>query len=144
APNITALLQVYDRALLTYLRTLRAEITRRRHVDCEDNEPDDLLALLTWIEEFLDEAPTDALIDVVVKTPRARPRGTSRRVQWEDAIRDLRELHEEYSAWRDNLPDSQQDTATAEKLNAIADLDIDNTTLAELDVLELPLGFGRD
>jgi hypothetical protein len=42
-------------------------------------------------------------------------------------------------AWLDALPDSLRDTATAEALQAIVDLDLEG-----LDAIELPRGYGRD
>jgi hypothetical protein len=50
----------------------------------------------------------------------------------------LRELQAEYQDWLDNLPESLQASALAEKLEDVCSVDID-----ALDV-ELPLGFGRD
>ena len=44
-----------------------------------------------------------------------------------------------YVAWADALPDSLQDTATAEALQAIVDLDLDL-----LATIEPPRGYGRD
>lgn len=66
----------------------------------------------------------------------------------------LRAVREEYEEWRDNLPDNQQDGATAEKLNTIVDIDIPDDIDSVLDDVEnaiteaegadLPLGYGRD
>jgi hypothetical protein len=63
---------------------------------------------------------------------RARPQ------RWADAVETLRQLQAEYQDWLDNLPESLQDSALADKLQAVCDLDLD-----ELDV-DLPRGFGRD
>jgi hypothetical protein len=41
--------------------------------------------------------------------------------------------------WLEALPDNQHDSATAEALRAIAELD-----LTELQAIEPPRGFGRD
>ena len=49
------------------------------------------------------------------------------------------ELQAEYAAWLDALPDNQQDSALAEALRAIVELD-----LSELQAIEPPRGFGRD
>ena len=51
----------------------------------------------------------------------------------------LWEAQVEYAAWLDSLPDSLQDSATAEALRAICDLD-----LTELQAIQPPRGFGRD
>src|SRR6516162_4980023 len=55
------------------------------------------------------------------------------------SCRRLVEAQVEYAAWLDNLPDSLQDSATAEALRAICDLD-----LTELQAIQPPRGFGRD
>jgi hypothetical protein len=44
-----------------------------------------------------------------------------------------------YAAWFEALPDTLRDTATADALQAIVELDLD--ALAEI---ELPRGYGRD
>jgi hypothetical protein len=48
-------------------------------------------------------------------------------------------LQAQYAAWLATLPTSLQDTATAEALQAICDLD-----LADLQAIDPPRGFGRD
>ena len=63
----------------------------------------------------------------------------SRPQRWQDAVRTLLDLHGEYQAWLDNLPDSLQESALAQQLEAICTLD-----LAELESLAPPRGFGRD
>ena len=49
-------------------------------------------------------------------------RGRARR--WTDHVAGLVEAQVEYAAWLDSLPDSLQDSATAEALRAICDLDL--------------------
>jgi hypothetical protein len=69
-----------------------------------------------------------------------RPQDRRTRPQrWADAVATLRELQGEYQDWLDNLPESQQDTPLADKLQAVCDLDLD-----ELESVDLPLGVGRD
>ena len=51
----------------------------------------------------------------------------------------LLEAQVEFAAWLESLPDNLQDSATAEALRAICDLD-----LSELQAIVPPLGFGRD
>jgi hypothetical protein len=58
---------------------------------------------------------------------------------WYDTIAGLTDLREEYAAWLDALPANQRDSAMAEGLRAIVDLD-----LSELQAIEPPRGFGRD
>ncbi len=64
---------------------------------------------------------------------RSRPR------RWRDAVAELIILQSEYAAWLNALPESLHDSATAEALQAIVDLDLD--TLASN---EPPRGYGRD
>ena len=56
-----------------------------------------------------------------------------------DNVAGLIEAQAEYAAWLDSLPDSLQDSATADALRAICELD-----LTELQAIEPPRGFGRD
>ena len=63
----------------------------------------------------------------------------SRPQRWRDAVADLLALQTEYAAWLDVLPDSLHASATAEALQAIADLDLDALT-----DIEPPRGYGRD
>ena len=63
----------------------------------------------------------------------------SRPQRWQDAVRTLLELQDEYQAWLDNLPDNLTESVLAHKLEAICLLD-----LAELESIEPPRGFGRD
>ena len=63
----------------------------------------------------------------------------SRPQRWRDAVAELLALQAEYAAWLGALPDSLQDTATAETLAAIVELDLDG-----LASTELPRGYGRD
>lgn len=59
--------------------------------------------------------------------------------RWHDAVAVLLTLQADYAAWADNLPDGLRDTATAEALQAIVDLDLD-----DLATIEPPRGYGRD
>ena len=63
----------------------------------------------------------------------------SRPQRWDDAVRTLLALQDEYRAWRDALPASLAGSATAEMLDEVCDLD-----LSVLEAVELPRGFGRD
>ena len=56
-----------------------------------------------------------------------------------DTVAELVALQAEYAAWHDALPDSLRDSATAEALQAIVDLDIE-----ELMAIVPPHGYGRD
>ena len=59
--------------------------------------------------------------------------------QWDDAVRTLLALQDQYRAWRDALPESLAGSATAGLLDEVCDLD-----LSALEAVELPRGFGRD
>ena len=59
--------------------------------------------------------------------------------QWSDAVATLAALQEKYAAWLDKLPENQEDSATADALRTICELD-----LSELRAIEPPRGFGRD
>ena len=63
----------------------------------------------------------------------------SRPQRWQDAVRTLLDLQDEYQAWLDNLPDNLAESVLAHKLEAICMLD-----LGALDSIEPPRGFGRD
>ncbi len=63
----------------------------------------------------------------------------SRTKRWCDAISELTTLQGHYAAWLEALPENLQDSATAEALHAICDLD-----LTELQAIVPPRGFGRD
>jgi len=67
--------------------------------------------------------------------PRARPRPR----RWAAAVAALVALQDEYRAWFDRLPENLAESRTAEKLQAIVDLDLD-----ELLAVEPPRGYGRD
>jgi hypothetical protein len=76
-------------------------------------------------------------------TPAARIRRPldhrSRAKRWSDAIAELIALQGQYAAWLEALPENLHDSATAEALLAICDLD-----LTELEAIVPPRGFGRD
>ena len=74
----------------------------------------------------------------VIHTRRpADHRGRARR--WTDHVAGLVEAQVEFVAWLESLPESLQDSATAEALRAICELD-----LSELQAIIPPRGFGRD
>lgn len=70
---------------------------------------------------------------------RRRADRRSRIQRWNDTIAGLVGLQAEYAAWLEALPDNQQDSALADALRAIVELD-----LSELLAVEPPRGFGRD
>ena len=74
----------------------------------------------------------------VVHTRRTIDR-RSRAQRWRDAAAELTVLQAQYAAWLEALPSGLQESATAEVLQAICELD-----LADLLAIEPPRGFGRD
>jgi hypothetical protein len=74
-----------------------------------------------------------------VTRPRRPADQRSRAQRWHDAVTTIIALQTEYAAWLDALPESVQDGATAQALQAIIDLDLDD--LAEV---VPPRGYGRD
>ena len=74
----------------------------------------------------------------VIRYRRAADR-RSRAQRWRDAVAVLVALQAEYQAWLEALPDNLHESATAEALQAIDELDLD-----ELVAIEPPRGFGRD
>lgn len=73
--------------------------------------------------------------------------------EFNDALSDLRALQEEYAEWQSNLPEMAQDGPVNDKLEAIANLDLDDIEIDvqdledkinEAESAELPQGFGRD
>ena len=63
----------------------------------------------------------------------------SRPQRWNEAVAELMELQAGYQSWLDALPENLADTATADRLRIVCELD-----LSELASSEPPRGFGRD
>ena len=59
--------------------------------------------------------------------------------RWAAAVTALIALQDEYRAWLDNLPDNLEGSRLADKLQAIAELDLE-----ELHAIDPPRGYGRD
>ena len=80
-------------------------------------------------------------------------RQASRPARWADAasraitaLEELQELQSEYQEWLETLPDNFQESATAEKLGNVIEVDFDSAieTVSEAEDTDLPRGFGRD
>jgi hypothetical protein len=67
------------------------------------------------------------------------PRVPPRPQRWAAAVAALVALQDEYRAWLDRLPESLEGSPTAEKLQAITEIDLD-----ELLAIDPPRGYGRD
>ena len=63
----------------------------------------------------------------------------SRAQRWNDNVAGLLQAQAEYAAWLESLPESLQESAIADALRAIVDLD-----LTEVQAVIPPRGFGRD
>jgi len=74
---------------------------------------------------------------VIRHRPSADSRSRSQR--WHDTVAAFLALQAEYTAWYDALPDNLRDSATADALQEIIDLDLE--TLA---AISPPRGYGRD
>jgi hypothetical protein len=95
-------------------------------------------------------------------TPMSRPKrwakalDTLTKINFEEideALAEMNDLRSEYEDWQNNLPDSLQSGALADKLQTIIDLDFDDiisslddikSFISDLECIELPQGFGRD
>jgi hypothetical protein len=77
-------------------------------------------------------SPTSAARSPMQRAP-PRPK------RWAAAVTALINLRDEYHAWLENLPASLAESTLAEKLQAIAELDLE-----ELQMIDLPRGYGRD
>jgi hypothetical protein len=75
----------------------------------------------------------------ISRRPHSPAHRRSRARRWHDTVAALVGLQAEYAAWSDALPDSLRDTATAQALQEIIDLDLD-----ALAAIQPPRGFGRD
>jgi hypothetical protein len=75
---------------------------------------------------------------VAIRARRSLDR-RSRVQRWRDAVGELLAIQSDCADWLDALPEPLRETATAETLQAIVDLDLD--TLA---AVEPPRGYGRD
>ena len=84
------------------------------------------------------DAPTKPSLVVRYRRPADR---RSRPQQWADAVQTLADLLDRFQEWRDNLPPSLANSATADALDAVLEL---RGYVEELQAVELPKGFGRD
>ena len=71
--------------------------------------------------------------------PRIKPARRSRPQRWREAVTELLALQGDYAAWLAALPASLRDSATAQALQEVVDLDLD-----ELATIDPPRGYGRD
>jgi hypothetical protein len=67
------------------------------------------------------------------------PRVPPRPQRWAAAVATLVALQDEYRAWLERLPESLEGSPTAEKLQAITEIELD-----ELLAIDPPRGYGRD
>jgi hypothetical protein len=74
---------------------------------------------------------------VVLQRPAAGRR--SRPQRWNEALAELLAVQAECAAWYEALPDSLRDSATAEALQEMIELDLE-----AIAAVQPPLGYGRD
>jgi hypothetical protein len=79
-------------------------------------------------------APTKPPVVVQYRRPADR---RSQPQQWADAVQTLADLLDRFQEWRDNLPSSLANSATAEALDAVLEL---RGYVDELQAVELPKG----
>jgi hypothetical protein len=84
------------------------------------------------------DAPAKSPVVIRYRRPADR---RSRPQQWADAVRTLADLLDQFASWRDKLPCSLANSATAEALGAVLEL---RSHVEDLQAVELPKGFGRD
>ena len=70
---------------------------------------------------------------------QSRASRQSRRKRWNDALAVMITVQAECAAWFEALPESLRDSATAEALQEMIDLDLD-----AIAAVQPPLGYGRD
>ena len=75
---------------------------------------------------------------LIIKRPTAAAR-RSRSKRWNDALAEMIAVQAECAAWFDALPESLRDSATAQALQEMIDLDLD-----AIAAVQPPLGYGRD
>ena len=84
------------------------------------------------------DAPAKPPVIIRYRRPADR---RSRPEQWADAVQTLADLLDQFQEWRDKLPSSLANSATAEALDAVLEL---RGHVEDLQAVELPKGFGRD
>ena len=67
------------------------------------------------------------------------PRVPPRPQRWAAAVATLVALQDQYRAWLERLPEALEGSPTAEKLQAITEIDLD-----QLLAIDPPRGYGRD
>jgi len=63
-----------------------------------------------------------------------------------EGLNELQSLQEEYGDWLENMPENLSGSATAEKLQEVADFDLESAIdiVTEAESLDLPRGYGND
>ena len=102
-------------------------------------------------DDDLVEDDDDGYLAPWAETPSRRMK--SRPARWADAasqaitaLEELQEMQSEFSDWLETLPDNLRESAVAEKLESVTEIDFDSAieTVREAEEADLPLGFGRD
>jgi hypothetical protein len=100
--------------------------------------PEGSAALSNAERQARHRARRSALQPPIVRKP-LRPARRSRSKRWNNALAELIAVQSECAAWYDALPESLRDSATAEALQDMIELDLD-----AIAAVQPPLGYGRD
>lgn len=82
---------------------------------------------------------TGQVIQPEPPTPAAPRRAPGRQKRWAAGVAMLQAVRAECAEWLEATPEALRDTPTAEALQAIIDLDLD-----EIAAIKPPRGYGRD
>jgi hypothetical protein len=105
------------------------------------------------IKQAVRKARKNKVTEKSAEPIRERQKPQSRVKRWVEAaetalsaLADLEALQAEFTEWRDNLPENLRNSAIAEKLEAVCDLDLRSAVAIaeEAENIDLPIGIGRD
>ena len=108
---------------------------------------------MAFLEVTSDREVRDIKLPSPIEANEPARRMKSRPARWADAashavpaLEEMQEMQSEYQDWLDTLPDNLRESAVAEKLEIITEIDFDSAieTAGEANDADLPLGFGRD
>jgi hypothetical protein len=153
----------YDKVLAHYSPSQK-NIEKQLEEDPEDRREDMFLGMVTWLRSEIKRhygskaAPLSTWKLAKARHelyPEKKGSGThlSRIGSWHfylerarESLEALQVLQEYYGDWETNLPENLRESPTAEKLQAIADLDFQSAldVLDEAEQADVPMGFGRD
>jgi ABC-type transporter Mla subunit MlaD len=90
-------------------------------------------------------------VDAVAEANEAVAELEAAKEKLSSALQAIKEVQDEYQNWLSNMSENLQSSPTAEKLEAVCEIDLEVEDVegmieaaAEAEAAELPLGFGRD